>query len=163
LRRSTLNHDVAGERLVAPTEGQISSNLIWKQKGKVLWRVSNFSNFPMKRSNRSESDGEAPDEEEEEELELELELEVESVKEEKEEKEEPKKVKRQRQREKKGRKEKTKKKEEELEFDEFKLRRIIKENHGKPINQIAFNPEPINHNLVATVADNQVSFLLPFF
>ena len=38
----------------------------------------------------------------------------------------------------------------------LRLRRIVKENHGRSINQIAFNPEPQNRNMVATVGDNQV-------
>jgi hypothetical protein len=42
----------------------------------------------------------------------------------------------------------------------LRLRRIVKENHGRSINQIAFNPEPQNRNLVATVGDNQVPFSL---
>lgn len=38
------------------------------------------------------------------------------------------------------------------------LRRIIKENHGSPIKQIAFNfTKRSNYNLVATVGGNQVS------
>jgi len=41
-------------------------------------------------------------------------------------------------------------------FSALRLRRIVRESHGRSINQITFSPEPQNRNLVATVGDNQV-------